>query len=87
MNGWVPTTAYDKKNAENTDGKAVGHDSPQRLDVLPGSWKRKEGWGFATWKLGFMTGRGRELADEMEERNIDVMCIQETSGEVTLLEN
>ena len=25
-----------------------------------------------------MTGRGRELADEMEKRNIDVMCIQET---------
>ena len=24
------------------------------------------------------TGRGRELADEMEKRNIDVMCIQES---------
>ena len=25
-----------------------------------------------------MTGRGRELADLMEQRNVDILCLQET---------
>ena len=25
-----------------------------------------------------MTGRGRELADMMEQRNVDILCLQET---------
>ena len=27
-----------------------------------------------------MTGRGRELADLMERRNVDILCLQETKG-------
>ena len=28
--------------------------------------------------IGTMTGRGRELADMMERRNVDILCLQET---------
>ena len=28
-----------------------------------------------------MTGRGRELADMMERRNVDILCLQETKKE------
>ena len=31
-----------------------------------------------TLNIGTMTGRGRELADMMERRNIDILCLQET---------
>ena len=37
-----------------------------------------EKWRFATWNVGSMTGRGRELVEEMGRRNVDVMCVQET---------
>ena len=33
---------------------------------------------FATLNVGTMTGRGRELADMMERRRVDVLCVQET---------
>ena len=32
---WAPPPAYDKENAENTEGKVVGYDGPQRPGVLP----------------------------------------------------
>ena len=35
-------------------------------------------WRMTTWNIGSMTGRGRELAEEMHKRRIDVMCVQET---------
>ena len=31
-----------------------------------------------TLNIGTMTGRGRELADMMEQRNVDILCLQET---------
>ena len=31
-----------------------------------------------TLNIGTMTGRGRELADMMEQRNVDLLCLQET---------
>ena len=31
-----------------------------------------------TLNTGTMTGRGRELADMMERRNVDLLCLQET---------
>ena len=31
-----------------------------------------------TLNIGTMTGRGRELADMMERRNADILCLQET---------
>ena len=32
----------------------------------------------ATLNVGFMTGKGRELADMMERRKVDILCVQET---------
>ena len=31
-----------------------------------------------TLNIGTMTGRGRELADLMEQTNVDILCLQET---------
>ena len=31
-----------------------------------------------TLNIGTMTGRERELADLMEQRNVDILCLQET---------
>ena len=31
-----------------------------------------------TLNIGTMTGRGRELADMMKQRNVDILCLQET---------
>ena len=31
-----------------------------------------------TLNIGTMNGRGRELADMMEQRNVDILCLQET---------
>ena len=32
----------------------------------------------STLNIGTMTGRGRELADMMEQRNVDILCLQKT---------
>ena len=32
----------------------------------------------ATLNVGTMTGKGREVADLMERRGVDIMCVQET---------
>ena len=31
-----------------------------------------------TLNMGTMTGRKRELADMIEQRNVDILCLQET---------
>ena len=31
-----------------------------------------------TLNIGTMTGRGRELEDMMEQRNVDILCLQKT---------
>ena len=46
--------------------------------------KQREAWKgrcslirVGTLNIGTMTGRGRELADMMERRNVDILCLQE----------
>ena len=46
--------------------------------------KQQEAWKgrcslirVGTLNIGTMTGRGRELADKMERRNVDILCLQE----------
>ena len=42
-------------------------------------WKgRRTFISFSTLNTGTTTGKGRELADMMEQRNIDKLCLQET---------
>ena len=31
-----------------------------------------------TLSVGTMTGKGREVADLMEQRGVDILCVQET---------
>ena len=47
--------------------------------------KQREAWKgrcllirVGTLNIGAMTGRGRELADMIEQRNVDILCLQET---------
>ena len=47
--------------------------------------KKREAWKgrrslirVGTLNIGMMTERGRELADMMEQRNVDILCLQET---------
>ena len=76
---WAPPPAYDKKNARDSVGRVDGYDGlSHKPDVLPRNRKGMEKRRFATWNVGSMTGRGRELVEEMGRRNIDVMCVQET---------
>ena len=42
-------------------------------------WKRRRSLvRVGTLNIGTMTGRGRELADLREQRNVDLVCLQET---------
>ena len=47
--------------------------------------KQREAWKgrcllirVGTLNIGTMTGRGRELADMIKRRNVDILCLQET---------
>ena len=43
-------------------------------------WKgRRSLVGVGTLNIGTMTERGRELADSMNRRNVDILCLQETN--------
>ena len=42
-------------------------------------WKaRRSSVRVGTLNIGAMTGRGRELKDLIERRNVDILCLQET---------
>ena len=51
----------------------------KRVKKQRGAWKgRCSLIRVDTLNIGTMTGRGRELADMMERRNVDILCLQET---------
>ena len=39
---------------------------------------RSVGLKFGTLNVGTITGKSRELADMMERRKVDILCLQET---------
>ena len=50
--------------------------------------KQQELWkGRRTLILGTMTGRERKLADLMDRRNVDVLCLQETKSKESKAKN
>ena len=56
--------------------------------------KQREAWKgrrllirVGTLNIGTMTGRGRELADMMERRNVDILCLQETKWKGSKVRN
>ena len=61
--------------SENKRRKKGGRQVKRQREV----WKRKRSLiRMGTLNIGTMTGRGRELADLMERRNLDILCLQET---------
>ena len=63
------------KHCENKSKKRGG----KRVKNQREAWKgRCSLIRVGTLNIGTMTGRGRELADMMERRNVDILCLQET---------
>ena len=63
------------KHSENKIRKRGGRRVKKQREV----WKGRRSFiRVDTLNIGTMTGRGRELADMMERRNVDRLCLQET---------
>ena len=63
------------KQSENKSRKRGG----KRVKKQREAWKgRRSLIRVGTLNIGTMTGRRRELADMMERRNVDILCLQET---------
>ena len=63
------------KHCENKSKKRGG----KRVKKQREAWKgRCSLIRVGTLNIGTMTGRGRELTDMMEPRNVDILCLQET---------
>ena len=63
------------KQSENKSRKRGGRRVKKQLEAWKG---RCSIIRVGTLNIGTMTGRGRELADMMEQRNVDILCLQET---------
>ena len=61
--------------SENKSRKRKGRRVKRQREVWKG---RRSLIKVGTLDIGTMTGRGRELADIMERRNVDILCLQET---------
>ena len=69
--GNYATAKHNKNKSRKRGGKRV---KKQRE-----AWKgRRSLIRVGTLNIGTMTGRGRELADMIERRNVDILCLQET---------
>ena len=63
------------KHSENKSRKRGG----KRVKKQREAWKRRRSLiRVGTLNIGTMTGKGRELADMMKQRNVDILCQQET---------
>ena len=83
----LPTTASDvaqqgncgnyaiAKYSENKSRKKGGRRVKRQREVWKG---RRSLIRVGALNIGTMTGRGRELADMMERRNVDILCLQKT---------
>ena len=63
------------KHSENKSRKRGGRRVKKQQEVWKG---RRSLIRVGTLNIGTMTGWGRELADIMERRNVDILCLQET---------
>ena len=63
------------KQSKNKSRKRGG----RRVKKQQKAWKGRCSFiSVGTLNIEMMTGRGRELADMMERRNVDILCLQET---------
>ncbi|KAK3519797.1 hypothetical protein QTP70_004955 [Hemibagrus guttatus] len=79
----LTTTAIGAVDLQGADGNwaTVGRRSRGGRRVRRQREKRKGksvGLRIGTLNVGTMTGKGRELADVMERRKVDILCVQET---------
>ena len=63
------------KHSENKSRKRGGRRTKRQREVWKG---RRSLIKVGTLNIGTVTGRGRELADMMERRNVNILCLQET---------
>ena len=63
------------KHSENKSRKRGGKQVKKQQEVGKG---RRSLIRVGTLNIGTMTGRRRELADMMKQRNVDILCLQET---------
>ncbi|KAK3554809.1 hypothetical protein QTP70_033843 [Hemibagrus guttatus] len=78
----LTTTAISTVDLQGTGGNwaTVGQRSRggRRVHRQREKRKGKRGLRIGTLNVGTMTGKGRELADMMERRKVDILCVQET---------
>ena len=63
------------KHGENKSRKRGGRRVKKQLEACKGRCSLIR---VGALNIGRMTGRGRELANMMERRNVDILCLQET---------
>ena len=63
------------KHSKNKSRKRGERQMKKQREVWKG---RRSLITVGTLNIGTMTGRGRELADMVERRNVDILCLQET---------
>ena len=63
------------KHSKNKSRKRGGRRVKKQREVCKG---RPSLIRVGTLNIGTMTRRGRELVDMMEQRNVDILCLQET---------
>ena len=72
------------KHNENKRRKRGG----RRVKKQRKAWKgRRSLIRVSTLNIGTMTGRGRDLADMMDRRNVDILCLQETRWKASKARN
>ena len=83
----LPTTASDVAQQGTCGNRATAEHNENKKRKRGGRrvkrqrklWKgRRLLVRVGTLNIGTITGRGRELADLMEQRNVDILCLQET---------
>ena len=82
--GWNRARAYPVGDAPRyplavaKNEQRVPQKSRLRLKKLVKKKKKKGKLRIASWNVGSLTGKGRELVDVMQRRKIMILCIQET---------
>ncbi|KAI5099616.1 hypothetical protein C0J45_10168 [Silurus meridionalis] len=76
----LPTTATGIVGQQGTGGNwaTVGRKRRRRGGRRLQRWQEKEKCRRVEVQVGTMTGKGREVADMMERRKVDMLCVQET---------
>ena len=81
----LPTTASGVAQQGTCGNYATASENKSRKRGRRRVKKHREVWKgrsslirVGTLNIGAMTGRGRELEDMMEQRNVDILCLQKT---------